>query len=192
MCAHENETQDGEEVARQKIRGVMECLQQGTDMEQIFILTPRDRRSTVFFWLGVGVFPIFWSWFTFERKFASWQRCLALGWMVTTLVAFALASPQMSERYKALLLGLPLVSLLVTLGLCLWLAIRTFSFVDWFLFCVVAGGVAPLLLSRLMTQAMEQDFSCKWAALPFAPALLHLVTSVAKTQQRLPEGGSEG
>lgn len=161
----------------------MECLQEGTDMEQIFILTPRDRRSAVFFWLGVGIFPVFWSWFTFGKMFASWQRYLALGWMVTTLGLFGLTWPQMSERYDLLLLGLPLLSLLVTLGLSLWLVIRTLSFVDWFLLYVVAGGVAPLLLTRFIEQAVEENFSFKWAALPFVPTFLHVLTSFASEQQ---------
>ena len=161
-------------------------------MTQTLVLTPRDRRSAAFFWLGVGVFPVFWSWFTLGKKFASWQRYLALGWMVIALAVFALTWPRMTERYELLLLALPLLSLLVTLGLCLWLAFRFFSFFDWFLIYIVAGGVAPLQFDRLMAYAVEQDFSCKWAMLPLVPAFLHLLTAVSQAQQPPPEGDTGG
>ncbi|MGV3659627.1 MAG: hypothetical protein ACO1TE_05570 [Prosthecobacter sp.] len=44
--------------------------------------TPHERRRALFFWLGVGVLPVFWSWFTLsQRRFSTWQRRLAFGWM---------------------------------------------------------------------------------------------------------------
>lgn len=54
-------------------------------------LSPSDQRRRLFFWLGVAVLPVFWSWFTLGRRFSRWQRKLAFGWMGLYLVLLACA-----------------------------------------------------------------------------------------------------
>ena len=41
----------------------------------------RDSRGRDFFWLGVFVLPLFWSWFTLSSKFTRRERVAALLWM---------------------------------------------------------------------------------------------------------------
>src|SRR5688572_26548477 len=93
-------------------------------MTQSLILTPRDRRSAAFFWLGVGIFPVFWCWFILGQSFSKWQSIFAIGWMHTVIAAFAITWPLMSERYYLMSLRLPIISFHISFWLWVWLVFR--------------------------------------------------------------------
>jgi hypothetical protein len=175
--ADEDEAQGEEgEVARQKIRAVVESLQQGAFMEQTLILTPRDRRSAAFFWLGVGVFPVFWSWFTMGRRFPKWQRNLALGWMLTVVTALVITWPQMAERYYLLPLKLPSVIGTLTVALWVWLALRLFPLGQLVMLFIVSIDIIAMLSSLCAPAYYRHSsagFSPGMALMPLIPALLH-------------------
>jgi hypothetical protein len=146
-------------------------------MTQALILTPRDRRSAAFFWLGVGVFPVFWSWFTIGKNFPKWQRCLAFGWMLVTTTAFAITWPQMSERYYLMSLGLPIISFLLTFGLWAWLILRMFPLGQLLMMSIIlidAIAIASSLCVPSLNRVSSAEFSLRWALMPLIPFLLHL------------------
>ena len=145
-------------------------------MTQTLILTPRDRRSAAFFWLGVGVFPVFWSWFTMGKSFPKWQRCLALGWMLVVVAVLAITWPQMSERYSLMSPGLPALCVKLSHWLWVWLVLR-----------VVPPGILVVMITPFaqlqslyfpfISSLALPDVSIHWALLPLIPAILHLLLS---------------
>ncbi len=44
-------------------------------------LIKEDERRQFFFWLGVFVLPLFWSWFTLSRKHTRRERVAAFLWL---------------------------------------------------------------------------------------------------------------
>jgi hypothetical protein len=145
-------------------------------MTQTLILTPRDRRSAFFFWLGVGVFPVFWSWFTIKESFPRWQRNLALGWMMTVVIALMITWPHMAERYYLLPLKLPSVIGTLTVALWIWLALRLFPLGQLIMLFIVSIDIIAML-SSLCVPAYQRHsaagFSLGMFMMPLIPALLH-------------------
>jgi len=46
----------------------------------------KNRRTQFFFWLGVFVLPLFWSWFTLALTFTRRERAIAFLWMSVFVV----------------------------------------------------------------------------------------------------------
>lgn len=146
-------------------------------MTQTLILTPRDRRSAAFFWLGVGVFPVFWSWFTMGKQFPKWQRNLALGWMLVVCTAFVVTWPQMAGRYYLPPFKLPSITGTLTVALWVWLALRLFSLGQLLMLFIVSIDIIAIVASLCVPayhRLSAAGFSPVMALLPLIPALLHL------------------
>jgi hypothetical protein len=145
-----------------------------TVMTETIILSPRDRRSAAFFWLGVGILPVFWSWFTMGRQFQKWQRHLALGWLLVVLGMVVSHWAPVEARLEMLALTFPIIPLCVTCGLFAWLFLRIAEMP--LPFQVLVFGVLShsyLVISTLDRLAI-QPFAWAFAFLPIVPAFLHL------------------
>ena len=86
----------------------------------------RNPRAQFFFWLGVFVLPIFWSWFTLSKAFSRGQRLAALSWLVIYSAVGAWQWQTLSTYFNLLPFGYPLISLWLTLALWIWLLARVF------------------------------------------------------------------
>jgi hypothetical protein len=145
-------------------------------MSQDLCLVPRDHRSAAFFWLGVGVLPVFWSWFTMGKSFPKWQRHLAFGWMMAVVTALLITWPQMAERYYLLPLKLPSVMGTLTVALWIWLALRVFPLGQLVMLFIVSIDIIALLSSLCVpayNRLSSAGLSLGMALMLLIPALLH-------------------
>lgn len=140
-----------------------------------FTLTPRDHRSTAFFWLGVGIFPVFWSWITLNRRFAEWQRVLAFAWLAVVALMVLNSWPQVTDNLAWYTTVLPVVGIQLTLALSVWLLVRLSGCRDFFwpLFILLTSNIGEF---GLETIDVLSTASIAWIFLltPLLPAMLHL------------------
>jgi hypothetical protein len=156
-------------------------------MTQTLVLSPRDRRSAAFFWLGVGVFPIFWSWFTIGKQFPKWQRHLAFAWM---LVVFAIVVSQrtpVEARLEMLALTFPIIPICVTWGLSVWLLLRIAEVPLLFQLLVFLALSHSYFVTSTLDRLAIQPFAWAFTILQIVPAFLHL----ALRRERLWNGNVE-
>lgn len=150
----------------------MESLQQGTGMHANF-------RRNVFFWLGVVILPVFWSWFTLSRKHSRLDRCVAFGWMAVVLSVLVLTWPEVAERYHLVLANLQFISLAVGGGLLVWLILRGIHrngcppFIDAVVFCWMIALFSGTPYQRTLQQLCEQPLGFVHAMVILVPALFH-------------------
>jgi hypothetical protein len=147
----------------------------------------KDTRERVFFWLGVFVLPIFWSWFTLGRSFTRTQRYVAFSWMILTVCLVISRWPAISEHWTLISIGYPIVVGWVTIALLGWLCFRTglfsFTIVElvfmWIIFAPTFGRVFDPFY-----RAIGAPFEMSWLLPPTILALLHLVIGPLKRATR--------
>lgn len=87
-------------------------------------LSLRDQRRRLFFWLGVFVLPVFWSWFTLGRRFSADQRKLAFGWMGAYLLILACGHEWLVSRGHLIAVHGDLFFCWVFVGVGWWLCLK--------------------------------------------------------------------
>jgi hypothetical protein len=106
------------------------------------VMSPmRDTRERTFFWLGVLVLPIFWSWFTLDPRFNRAQRLLAFSWLTVTVVMAYACRGVLSEHLAFAVLGYPVIAGYLTVALTGWLLYRAGALTSVTLFEVLFLGV---------------------------------------------------
>ena len=140
----------------------------------------KDLRTRFFFWLGIFVLPIFWSWFTLMKAFSKRQRQIAFGWLAIYGAAAVWNGPVIASYLQLLPIGFPLVIGWLTVALWAWLFFRLCRPMD--LFTMLALGLVgvcevfrPIQLSIDILILKGAPFSWYWLLWPLLPAVLHCV-----------------
>lgn len=136
---------------------------------------PRERR---FFWLGVFVLPVFWSWFTLGRAFTRSDRVVAFSWLALTACWADWQRQSLAAHWTLLSIGYPIVIGWVTLSLLAWLCyrlgLRPSTLIEIvFLVCVIGPYLMHLMDPFYV--AVGQPFTASWLLPPLILALLHLM-----------------
>ncbi|RBP46152.1 hypothetical protein DES53_102538 [Roseimicrobium gellanilyticum] len=147
-------------------------------------------RRDFFFWLGVLILPVFWSWFTLGPKHSKLSRGLAFGWLAGFTVVVVLTWPEMVGHYQFALANLQFISIAVGGGLFAWLVLRHIyhtgcpSFIDIVVFCwVVAVFTGSPASEQALENFCQQPLGFAHAMAILVPALLHF--TLAPVQREL-------
>jgi len=135
----------------------------------------KDRRTQFFFWLGVFILPVFWSWFTLRKGFARRERAVAFLWM-TAFLAWVFAHWSAAVRHwDEIAIVYPAILGWLTIALAVWLpfriGLRPVSIIE---LIVLVDIIAMLHPDTFFVGRYHQPFHWLWAAAPLAVALLHL------------------
>lgn len=136
---------------------------------------PRER---LFFWLGVFVLPVFWSWFTLRRNFTRSQRLVAFSWLALTACWALWQWQSLAEHWTFVSIGYPIIAGWLTLSLLAWWCYRL-GMRPSTVFEVAFWGfvIGPYLLHLLdpFYLAVGKPFTPFWLLPPLILALLHLM-----------------
>ncbi|WP_300931710.1 hypothetical protein [Prosthecobacter sp.] len=80
-----------------------------------------DHRRQFFFWLGVFVLPLFWSWFTLSKKFARRERFVAFLWLAVFGIWLLHQRSALADQLETLSIVYPAILGWVTVALYVWL-----------------------------------------------------------------------
>jgi hypothetical protein len=154
----------------------------------------RDTRERTFFWLGVFVLPVFWSWFTLRRGFGIRHRVAAFSWLLVTIGLIFCGRESLLERWSLVTVGYPLVIAWLTIGLAAWFCFRVGLFPltileVFFLFIVFAP--TALHLMNPIYRAIGSPFEWAWLLPPVIFAVLHLCVDPTERLFRRLFGRSE-
>lgn len=134
--------------------------------------TPRGRD---FFWLGVFVLPLFWSWFTLSRKFARRERVAAFLWMAVFAGVLLLQRRALAEQFETLSVVYPVVLGWVTVALYVWLIFRSGFSVTPIEIIVLVDVLGVIQPSILFVDLVGKPFEWKWLLPALIAVVAHLV-----------------
>lgn len=137
----------------------------------------KDHRRQFFFWLGVFVLPIFWSWFTLSRKFSLRERWVAFLWMAVFAGWLVHQRSMMAERFEMVSVVYPVILGWVTVALYVWLFFRSgfpthITFIELIVLVDVLGVIHP---SILFVDLVGRPFEWKWLLPALIAVVAHLV-----------------
>lgn len=145
-----------------------------------------DERRQFFFWLGVFVLPVFWSWFTLSKKFARGERVVAFLWMAVFACWLVQQRSMMAERFEMVSFVYPAVLGWVTVALYVWLFFRGGCFsvtpIEIIVLVDVLGVIQP---SILFVDLVGKPFEWKW----LLPAVIAVVAHLVHEPLGLGRGG---
>ncbi len=105
-------------------------------------------RGRFFFWLGVFVLPLFWSWFTLSKKFAWRERVVAFLWLAVFVAWLVQQRSALVERFELVPFVYPAILGRVGVALFVWLFFRishffsvTFKAIVFVLAVAFFGGI---------------------------------------------------
>jgi len=130
-----------------------------------------DPRKRFFFWLGVFVLPLFWSWFTLSRKFDRRERLVAFLWLAVFVGWLVQQRSALVERFETVSMVYPVILGWVTVVLFVWLLFRSgfpVTFIEVIVFVDVVGCIQP---SILFVNLVGRPFEWGW----LLPALIAVV-----------------
>ncbi len=84
----------------------------------------KDQRKQFFFWLGVFVLPLFWSWFTLAKAFTRRERLIAFLWMPVFVVWLLHQRSAVAGELQTVSITYPAVLGWLTVALVVWLFFR--------------------------------------------------------------------
>ncbi len=138
----------------------------------------KDRRRQFFFWLGVFVLPLFWSWFTLAKGFTWRERLVAFLWLGVFVAWLLQQRSALVERFEMVSFVYPAILGWVTVALFVWLFFRiahffsvTFLVIVFILAVVFFGGIHR---STFFVDRLETPFQRGWLLLPGLAVLAHL------------------
>jgi hypothetical protein len=145
-------------------------------MIHTMLFVPHDRRSTLYFWVGIAILPIFWAWFTLSKSFAPWQRCIAVVCAAAQAFLIWETFPQMTDRYSAIAFAFPAFSIYLTLGLFTWLFMKVtkFTLIELFAGFMVFGMHIDYFLHFTIDRWIAAGVPWPVSFLPLVPILLVL------------------
>lgn len=148
----------------------------------------RDSRGRDFFWLGVFVLPLFWSWFTLSSKFTRRERVAALLWMGVFAGVLLIQLSALEERFETLSMVYPVILGWVTVALYVWLFFRC-GFPTTLIEIIVLVDVLSLVHpSILFVDRVGKPFEWEW----LLPALIAMVAHLVLEPLGLGRGGRTG
>ena len=135
----------------------------------------KDQRKQFFFWLGVVVLPLFWSWFTLAKTFSRRDRLIAFLWMAAFVVWLLVQRSAVAEQVCLASIMYPVVLGWISVALGVWLMIRLrvlpATLFEYIIFFDVIGVLSPIML---FADRIGGDFEWPWLLQPLALALAHL------------------
>lgn len=133
-------------------------------------------RGRFFFWLGVFVLPLFWSWFTLSRKFAMRERLVAFLWVAVFVAWLLHQRSALAERFETVLIVYPAILGWVTVALYVWLFFRGGCFPVTLIECLVLVDILGCIQPpTLFVSLVGKPFEWGWL-LPAGIALLAHLT----------------
>lgn len=137
----------------------------------------QEPRERFFFWLGVFVLPVFWSWFTLGRAFTRRERVVAFAWLAVSACWVGFQWQALEEHWTLLTIGYPIVIGWVTFSLLAWLGYRLGMRPSTLIEVVFWVCVGPYFLHLMdpFYLAVGKPFTVFWLLPPLILALLHLM-----------------
>jgi hypothetical protein len=135
----------------------------------------KDERKQFFFWLGVFVLPLFWSWFTLSRKFTRRERLVAFLWLAVFGVWLLHERRGLVEQFETVSFIYPVILGWVTVALYVWLLFRTgfpVTIIEVIVLVDVVGVIQP---SILFVDLVGQPFEWRWLLPAGFAILMHLI-----------------
>lgn len=135
-------------------------------------------RRQFFFWLGVFVLPLFWSWFTLSRKHTRRERIVAFLWLAVFGVWLLQQRSELVERFETLAFVYPAVLGWVTVALYVWLFFRSGCFffsitpIEIIVLVDVLGVIQP---SIFFVDRVGKPFDWEWLLPAGIAVVAHLV-----------------
>jgi hypothetical protein len=143
----------------------------------------KNTREHTFFWLGVFVLPMFWSWFTLGRNFTRSQRVAAFSWLALTVAFIVCRWQALTEHLTLVAIGYPIVVGWVTIALLAWLCYRTGLFpltlLELFFMFVILAPHASYFMNPF-AGAIGRPFDPALLLLPTILVILHLALAPLK------------
>ncbi len=134
-----------------------------------------DRRKQFFFWLGVFVFPLFWSWFTLTKASTGRQRFVAFLWMAIFVTWLIHQWRAVGDGWQLVSITYPAILGWLTISLFVWLFFRIgFISVTIIEIIVLIDVLAVLHPSTLFVDRIGQPFDWQWLIPPVVVAFAHL------------------
>ena len=134
----------------------------------------KDQRKQFFFWLGVFVLPLFWSWFTLAGAFTRRERFIAFLWLAVFVAWLFHQRSEVPGELQRVSITYPAVLGWLTIALFVWLLFRI-RFVPTIIEIIVLMDVLAIFHpSTLFTDRLGQPFDWQWLMPPFVVALAHL------------------
>lgn len=138
----------------------------------------KDTRERTFFWLGVFVLPLFWSWFTLSMKFARRERFVAFLWLAVFVLWLLHQRSAVVDQLETLSFVYPAILGWVTVALYAWLLFRidfSGTFIAIFIIGIlVSWDILAGLASLWFVDRLGHPFDWKWLLPAFLAALAHL------------------
>ncbi len=119
-----------------------------------------DSRKRFFFWLGVFVLPLFWSWFTLLRGFTLWQRFAAFSWLGIFVFWLVQQREALADQWFFVDIATPVILGWLTVALTVWFFFRTgpysFTFIEGIvLIDLLAAAHPPLWFMELVGKPFD-------------------------------------
>ncbi|WP_395747652.1 hypothetical protein [Prosthecobacter sp.] len=156
----------------------------------------KDHRRRFFFWLGVFVLPLFWSWFTLSRKFTWRERGTAFLWLAVFVAWLLHQRAAAMDRFESVAFAYPVILGWVTVALCVWLLFRAGFPATIIEILVLVDVLAVAHPSILFVDRLGKPFEWSWVLVPLAAALGHMIPEWRRLCRRagasLPQAPSEG
>ena len=135
----------------------------------------KDQRQHFFFWLGVFVLPLFWSWFTLAKSFTRRERVIAFLWLVVFSVWGFRQKMAIKDQVEVISLTYPAILGWITIALVVWFLFRIRiipTIIEIIVLIDVVGMLGP---SRLFIDLVGQPFDWQWLVPLVIVSLAHLV-----------------
>lgn len=134
----------------------------------------KTSRGRFFFWLGVFVLPLFWSWFTLSRKFTRRERIVAFLWLAVFGMWLLQQRNALADQFETLSFVYPAILGWMTVALYVWLFFRTGFSVTFIEIIVLVDVVEVIQPSILFVDFVGQPFKWAWLLPAGIAILLHL------------------
>jgi len=134
----------------------------------------KDQRKQFFFWLGVFVLPLFWSWFTLAKAFTRRERLIAFLWMAVFVVWLLHQRSAVAGGFQTVSITYPAVLGWLTIALFVWLLFRIRFIPTIIEIIVLIDLLAVFHPSTVFADRTGQPFDWQWLLPPIIVALAHL------------------
>lgn len=141
-------------------------------------LIKKDARRQFFFWLGVFVLPLFWSWFTLARNYTRRERVVALLWLAVFGGWLLQQRSVLVDQFETLAFVYPAVLGWVTVALYVWLFFRSGYFfisitpIEIIVLVDVLGVIHP---SIFFVDRVGKPFDWEWLLPAGIAVVAHLL-----------------
>ena len=142
----------------------------------------QSHRGRVFFWIGLGILPVFWLWWMRLRDFSASQIRTARIWTIVYILGWAIAwlcFPVLRNRVFDLQWTYSHVAFQIGLVLWLWLLLRTvfrgLTFVEIIFGFIICTDIIAIMSGQMHT--MLQTFLPHPSSIMFilVPSFIHLL-----------------